>query len=121
MLPYGEGLVDPDPVSQPMVVAFVLTDEVAITDGGEADKGVVHAVHVRPAILDVVEYGGGQHKEQRDPWEVEAEQVEQELTTTAVVVPPELVQLENVNNKKVIQNLSLSTYKCKCHLNNRIQ
>ena len=42
-------------------------NQIAETDGGEADEGVVHAVKVRPIGLDVVEEHGGQQEEYGDP------------------------------------------------------
>ena len=69
-------------------------NQVAETDGGEADEGVVHAVEVRPISLDVAEQYGGQQEEYGDSGHHVNKHVEQDLLAGALLFALELFKLE---------------------------
>ena len=69
-------------------------NQVAETDGGEADECVVHAVEVRPISLDVAEQYGGQQEEYGDSGHHVNKHVEQDLLAGALLFALELFKLK---------------------------
>ena len=74
--------------------AMLTINQVAETDGGEADEGVVHAVEVRPISLDVAEQYGGQQEEYGDSGHHVNKHVEQYLLAGSLLFALELFKLE---------------------------
>ena len=84
-------------------------NQVAETDGGEADECVVHAVEVRPISLDVAEQYGGQQEEYGDSGHHVNKHVEQDLLAGALLFALELFKLkysdENKSQEQLITQL----------------
>ena len=90
----------------------MLNVEVTIPDGGEADKGVVHTVQVRPPTFHRVEDSGGNNDEDGDSGGTKEEHLEEGPLAFADADDLKPLKLDGKKMTSGYNNLSHFEYPC---------